>query len=168
MMHTIAVGYVCAELSQYLSGIDAEDAYLAGLFHNAGAIIMAMKFPDYAKVFYNTISNAYSGISRETNLYKANHGIYGLLVSRKWGLNKRYAQVILLHHQKELSIVKDAEIRTLIVLVQLASTIVSEALFNSYLGEEVAQMKKKAMVDLMINDETVGEIRRALMTDNLV
>ena len=168
MMHTIAVGNVCAELSQYLAGIDAEDAYLTGLFHNAGAIIMAMKFPDYAKVFYNTISNAYSGISRETNLYKANHGVYGLLVSRKWGLNKRYAEVILLHHQKELSIVKDAEVRTLIVLVQLASTIVSEALFNSYLGEEVAQMKKKAMVDLMIDDETVGEIRRALMTDNLV
>jgi len=168
MEHSVAVANVAADLSSYLTGVSSEEAYLAGLFHNAGAIVMAMRFDGYNKTFYNTITNCYSGISKETAKYGTSHGVFGLLVAKEWELYSHYSQVILLHHQKDVSIIKEDEVRTLVVLIQLATTIVSEALFHSYQGDEVAEMKKRAMKDLMISDEIVSEIRRALMTDNLV
>ena len=168
MMHSVGVANVAAELSKYIEGVDSEDAYLAGLFHNAGAIIMTMRFADYNRIFYKSISHCYSEINRESSQYFTNHGIYGLLVARVWGLAPRYSQVILLHHQRDLSIVKDDSIRTLVLLVQLAITIVSEALFNSYLGDEVLQMKNYTIEELMIEVDVVDDIRRAVMTGNLV
>ena len=168
MDHTVAVANVSAELTQFLTDVSAEEAYLAGLFHNSGAIIMAMKFDGYDKVFYNTISNSYSGIAREMEKFKMHHGVFGLLVAKEWTLSSIYSQVILMHHQRDLTIIKDDKIRTLVYIVQLANSIVAESLFNGYLGDEVGVMKKNAMVDLMVSSDDMSEIRRALMTGNLV
>ena len=168
MEHTVAVANVCAELTVYLTDISAEEAYLAGLFHNSGAFIMAMKFEGYDKVFYNTISNSYSGITREIERFKMHHGVFGLLVAKEWSLPSIYSQVILTHHQQDLTIIRDDKVRTLVYLVQLANSIVAESLFNGYLGDEVTKMKKNAIADLMIKNDDISEIRRALMTDNLV
>lgn len=168
MDHTVAVANVSAELTQFLTDVSAEEAYLAGLFHNSGAIIMAMKFDGYDKVFYNTISNSYSGIAREMEKFKMHHGVFGLLVAKEWTLSSIYSQVILMHHQRDLTIIKDDKIRTLVYIVQLANSIVAESLFNGYLGDEVGVMKKNAMLDLMVSSDDMSEIRRALMTGNLV
>ncbi len=165
--HSVEVANICVELSASVENLDAEDAYMAGLFHNAGAIIMAMRFPDYEPIFYNTISNCYSGLSKEIKVYQTHHGVFGLLVAREWKLQSRYAQVMLMHHQKNISVVKDDRIRALVAVVQLATTIVSEALFNSYLGEEVAMMKENAIAELMLDSADIDEIRLSLMTNSL-
>lgn len=72
--HSVDIANVNAELAKWVEGIEAEEAYMAGLFHNAGAIIMAMKFADYEQVFINTLSNCYSGIVTEAKRYKVHHG----------------------------------------------------------------------------------------------
>lgn len=166
--HTMDVSNVSAELSRWVEGVVPEEAYMAGLFHNAGAIIMAMKFEHYPQIFFNTLTNCYSGIQKEIKAYGAHHGVFGLLVAKKWQLASMYAQVMLMHHQMNFDIIKDPKSKTLVALIQLANAIVSESSFDQYNGDEVKTMRAKAQQELMIEDDVVDEIRVALMSNSLV
>lgn len=166
--HSVDVASVAAELSHWVADIQPEEAYMAGLFHNAGAIIMSMKFDDYDGFFYNTLTNCYSGVVREIKQYGTSHGVFGLLVAKKWQLVSMYSQVMLMHHQKNLDVIKDPLIKALVSLVQLANTIVSESSFDQYNGVEVREMRLSAQSELMIEDDVVDEIRVALMSNSLV
>ncbi|MGC9385540.1 MAG: HDOD domain-containing protein [Hydrogenovibrio sp.] len=168
MDHSIDVANVATELSHWVDNVTSDAVYMAGVFHNAGAIVMEMKFGNYHNNFYNTLTNCYTGLVREKAKYHAHHGVYGLLVARKWHLDSSFAQVMLLHHQRDLSVIKDAYVRTLVALVQLANAIVSEASYDSYMGSEVREMLANAQTELMIQDEVVDEIRMALMSNSLV
>lgn len=166
--HTMDVSNVSAELSRWVDGVVPEEAYMAGLFHNAGAIIMSMKFDGYSQVFFNTLTNCYIGILKEIELYGAHHGVYGLLVAKKWQLASMYAQVMLMHHQKDFSIIKEPRAKSLVAIVQLANAIVGESSFDQYNGDEIKLMRKNAQTELMIEDEIVDEIRISLMSNSLV
>jgi len=165
--HSIDVARVAAALAGWVEGVSVDIAYMAGLFHNAGAIILAMKYEDYEKYFLNTITNCYSGTVLELKRYKVTHGIYGLLVAQKWRLDKIMSQLILLHHQKDLSKIKNDQVRTLVALVQLANCIVSEVTFNNYMGSEIKQMMQTAKNELMIGSEVINEIRIAVLSNSL-
>lgn len=166
--HSVDVANVAAELSRWVDGVQVDEVYMAGVFHNAGAIIMEMKFQDYRSVFFNTLTNCYSGIKKEVAIYHATHGIYGLLVAKKWHLDSLYAQVMLVHHQKDLSLLKNQKVRTFVALIQLANAIVSEVSFDSYMGVEVKEMKEQAQSELLIEPEVIDEIRIAFMSNSLV
>lgn len=166
--HSVDIANVSAELALWVEDVKPEEAYMAGLFHNAGAIIMAMKFGDYEPVFVNTLTNCYSGIQAESKKYQAHHGVYGLLVAKKWCLESRYAQVMLMHHQRNLEVIKDPGSKALVAIVQLANAIVSESSFEHYCGNEVKEMLRATQSELMIDDETVDEIRVAIMSNSLV
>lgn len=166
--HTRDVSNVCAELGRWVEGVSPEEAYMAGLFHNAGAIIMSMKFDGYSQIFFNTLTNCYSGILKEVELFGAHHGVYGLLLAKKWQLASMYAQVMLMHHQKDFSIIKDSRAKSLVAIVQLANTIVGESSIDQYNGDEVKFMRQNAQTELMIENDVVDEIRIALMSNSLV
>ncbi|WP_024851483.1 HDOD domain-containing protein [Hydrogenovibrio kuenenii] len=166
--HTMDVSNVSAELSRWVEGVVPEEAYMAGLFHNAGAIIMAMKFDDYPQFFFNTLTNCYSGSHKEVSVYGAHHGVFGLLVAKKWQLASMYAQVMLMHHQMNFEIVKDPKAKTLVAIIQLANAIVSESSFDQYHGEEIKKMRATAQEELLIEDDVISEIRIALMSNSLV
>ncbi|MDX1795116.1 MAG: HDOD domain-containing protein [Hydrogenovibrio sp.] len=166
--HSVDVANVAAELSHWVAEIKPEEAYMAGLFHNAGAIIMSMKFEDYDGFFYNTLTNCYSGVVREIKHYGTSHGVFGLLVAKKWQLASMYAQVMLMHHQKNLDVIKDPLNKALVAIVQLANAIVSESSFDQYKGVEVREMRLSAQNELMIEDDVVDEIRVALTSNSLV
>ncbi|MDG4812905.1 HDOD domain-containing protein [Hydrogenovibrio sp. 3SP14C1] len=168
MDHSIDVANVATELSRWVDGVQQDEVYLAGLFHNAGAIVMEMKFGNYQSTFYNTLTNCYSGLTREVKNYKTHHGFYGLLVAKEWRLDSIYAQVMLMHHQRNLDAIKNKHVRTLVALIQLGNSIVSEVSFDSFLGSEVKEMLENAQHELYLEDDVIDEVRRALMSNSLV
>jgi len=168
MEHTLDVANVAAALSHWVEGIQADEAYLAGVFHNAGAIIMEMKFGEYRSTFFNTLTNCYSGLSKEIEKYQVSHGVYGLLVAKKWRLDSRYAQVMLMHHQRNLAVIKDDHGRALVAIIQLANVLVSEVSFDSYIGQEVREMSATTREELLIDGDVIDEIRTALLSNSLV
>lgn len=165
--HTVDVGRVAAALSEWVDDVSADEAYMAGLFHNAGAIILAMRYPVYEKYFMNSITNCYSCIPAEVKKFKVSHGVYGLLVSKKWELEAIYAQVLLMHHQRDLSKLKNDKVRALVALVQLAGCIVSEVSFDNYIGTEVKDMHASAQNELLLSSDVVDEIRLSVMANSI-
>lgn len=165
--HSLDVAKVSASLSRWVEGVDPDEAYLAGLFHNAGAFILAMKFDDYETFFYKTLTHSYSALAREAERYKVSHNVYGLLISKKWNLDNIFSQVILVHHQKDLSKIANEKVRTLVAIIQLANAIVCEVSFDTYLGLEVREMSDNAQQELLINPEVISEIRLAVLANSL-
>ena len=166
--HSLDVAKVASELCMSVEGIRPDTAYLAGLFHNAGAIMLALKYDDYEKYFFNTLTNYYSGVAKEVKRYQTSHGVFGLLVAKKWNLDSMLSQVILVHHQKDLSLIRSDDVRTLVALIQLANGLVSEVSFGSYMGAEVKSMMESATQELMIEQSVVDEVRMSLISSSLV
>ncbi len=73
--------------------------YLAGLFHNCGIPMMMEKFPNYKTVIKKIYGqNQHPMTAVENHLYKTNHTVVGLFITRSWKLPKEVQQVVKHHH----------------------------------------------------------------------
>lgn len=161
--HSADVAFCCAELSEYVAEATRDEAYLLGLFHNGGCLLLAMKDPKgYLKTFAYLNTHPISGIEKEMGLYQTNHMDVGLLLGQKWKLSVDMLNAILLHHSDELNHPND-RLRGMVSMLKIANVIVSEVSFGSYMTEEANRYLEAAREDLMISKEVVNEVRRSLI-----
>ena len=156
---------VAAELAQYVDGVSEDQAYLAALFHNAGAMLMAAAFRDYDQIFMQSLSQPYSILALESTRYQTAHTIAGLLVARQWHLNSLLSHVIVLHHQKSLTKIEDDQVRTLVAMIQLANAIVTQVVFPDHQGEEVTTMLASAQTELFVEDSVIQHLIGVLQSE---
>lgn len=166
--HSFDVARVACELSTYIVEVRPDKAYLAGLFHNSGAIMLASRFAKYEKIFFNTLTNYYSGVHKEELIFHVNHGVFGLLVAKKWNLDADICQLVMMHHQKDLHSIENDKVRLLVALIQLANCIVSEVSFGSYIGTEIKEMMEGAQEVLMIESSVINEVRKSVIINSLI
>lgn len=102
--------------------IDAQQAYLAGLFHNCGMPIMAKKYKAYFPDVRAGIKRNQTIIQIEEELYKTNHAIVGSLIAGAWDLPETICKSIQLHHETDVSHTPEKEIQTLSAIIILAQT----------------------------------------------
>jgi len=159
------VAKIASELSQYTEEVKEDEAYLAGLFHNAGTLLFAAKFEDYDKVFLSSLKFAYRANLLEEKKYQTSHTIAGMLVGKQWQLDKFFNQIILLHHQRDLSKIEDTHVRTLIAIIQVSIALVTQTLFEEYSSEEVDLMLQNASSELLLEDDYLDEFRSILLSD---
>lgn len=82
-------GLLCASLARYLalrSGADGELAYMAGLMHDVGRLVMLIKDPDQADILLRTRGDDESGIALETARFGFDHAQVGGALLELWGL----------------------------------------------------------------------------------
>lgn len=161
--HSADVAFCCAELSEYVAEVTRDEAYLLGLFHNGGSLLLAMKDPGgYLKMFTYLNTHPVTGVEKEMRQYLTTHMDVGLLLAQKWKLSVDFMNAILLHHSKELYH-PDDRLRAMVSMLKVANVIVSEVSFGSYMTDEANQYLEEAQEDLMISTDTVNEIRRTLI-----
>ncbi|MDX1795329.1 MAG: HDOD domain-containing protein [Hydrogenovibrio sp.] len=148
---------LCALLSYRVHGLNEEQAYLAGLFHNAGAILMANFFKDYDQVFMETLSQPYHIKPVECDTYNASRNVAGLLLAKKWRLSKYIGHVIYQAHKRNIKDIEDDTIRLLVALIQLSEACLIKSEHPDYYSEEVEQMYENANAELMISEEDIEE-----------
>jgi HD-like signal output (HDOD) protein len=101
--------------------IDEESAYLLGLFHDVGLLVLAGQ---YAKEYRATRHAAraskqpYHVVERE--VLGTDHGEMGALIAMSWGLPDHVVETIRVHHSVATA---DPEVRRRVELVQLAEHI---------------------------------------------
>ncbi len=86
-----------ASITKYLH-LNADMAYLMGLFHDCAVPLMVTKFPDYLKVRKGFSDMSMSIIEAETEQYTMNHAQLGSLFARAWYLPDPLIQAIRFHH----------------------------------------------------------------------
>lgn len=148
---------LCALLSHNIINLNSDQAYLAGLFYNSGAILMTTKFKDYDDTFMETLITPYNTKHIENEHYTTSRNIAGLLLAKKWQLGKSMGHVIYQAHKKQLAEIENYEIRTLIALIQLSEACIIEHEMTDYYSEEVKLMQQNANKELMIDEEEINE-----------
>ena len=77
-----------------------DEAYMLGLFHNAGHPLLTQHFAGYAEFMSQHINTPEQSIcTAEDRQYRVEHAVLGYFLARAWGLDKRIANVIRDHHQ---------------------------------------------------------------------
>lgn len=165
--NSVDVAFCMAFQTEAVQGISRDEAYMVGLFHNVGCLMLASKDEAaYDKLFRAGMSNPVSVLQKEEQVFNANHTMVGLLVAKKWQLPTYILNTIMLHHTGSVGKVSDDQVRTLVAMLKVSNAIVAEISLGSYVGEETREYLADGVQELMLEEDFVNELRRQLLTDS--
>jgi putative nucleotidyltransferase with HDIG domain len=136
--------------------IDADLAYLMGLFHDSGIPLMAQKHPHYLSAHACARADAaIDWVKAENRLYDTDHARVGAVFAHYWYLPEALAKAIALHHDAEaFGRGQDNEVANLV-----AVNLMAEAVRDSFLGVQNVNWMRlgSAALDFLIFDESDWE-----------
>lgn len=97
--------------------ISAEQAYMAGLFHECGVPILMQRFPEYCQASGIEDGKIWVDFRAEDQRFDTDHTVVGYLVARHWGLPDFICQAVRYHHER-LSV--DYAALTMVSILQMA------------------------------------------------
>ncbi|WP_040728128.1 HDOD domain-containing protein [Thiomicrorhabdus sp. Kp2] len=168
MDHSVDVAFCMADLSEWVHGITRDEAYMLGLFHNVGAMMLAAKDEEtYAGLFRDSMSKPVSAIRKEEEVFDSNHAMIGVLIGQKWRLPVNMLNAIMLHHNEKCERIKNDQVRAMVAMIKVANAIVSEVSLGAYRSEEMRNYEQDGISELMLDSEEVQDIRSSLMCCSL-
>jgi putative nucleotidyltransferase with HDIG domain len=97
--HSIGCATVARLLSEYIPGIDAQDAFLAGIFHDVGKLLFFDVVPGEYSTFERSCTERF--LEQEESLFGTTHEEIGLKSAHTWGLPKEIKSAIGWHHRPD-------------------------------------------------------------------
>ncbi|MBZ0266316.1 HDOD domain-containing protein [bacterium] len=98
-VHSIGVAYAARELSERIPGINRDDAFVAGLLHDIGKVILDQHFNRYFRMLLKEAKGYNAPLFKsEDALYGINHAEIGEIVSHSWNLPQSLERAVGLHH----------------------------------------------------------------------
>ncbi len=165
MDHSVDVAFCMADIADWVEGVSRDEAYMLGLFHNAGAMMLASIDEDrYEPIFRSSMSLPISCVVKENEAFGSNHAMIGVIIGKKWHLPVDMLNAIMLHHNKSLEPIDDDRVRAMVAMIKVANAIVSEISLGAYRGEEMKLYESDGLEELMISPADIREIRTSLMS----
>lgn len=96
--HSVAVGLAAREVSHLLGMRGVEEAFLCGLLHDIGKLLLVRYDPELYEVV-NQCKGELETLECEQELYGYTHSQIGALVAKRWNLPEELAYAIYNHHQ---------------------------------------------------------------------
>jgi putative nucleotidyltransferase with HDIG domain len=98
--HSLAVALACRILSQRVNYPDGEQAFLTGLLHDIGEMIL---FHGDQKGFERIVGEAQKGgaslVEKEKEIYAFDHAFIGLTLLDSWSIDSEIGKAVLKHHE---------------------------------------------------------------------
>jgi HD-like signal output (HDOD) protein len=115
-----AVGDLVMALARTLRmrGVQDDQAFLAGIFHDCGVALLCRRDAAYAQAF--TTPDAWPDLCRLDAQHATNHAVCGMMVARNWQLPADVALAVRHHHDTNIDSLPDPA-RKMILLIQLAN-----------------------------------------------
>ncbi len=165
MNNSLDVAYCMAEISDYVEGISRDEAYMLGLFHNAGALMLAsINKEQYSALYSSSQSLPLSILQREEAIFNTNHAMVGVLVTQKWRLPVEMIHATMLHHTQFCSKIKNYQVKLMVAMLKVANSIVAEISLGAYHGGEMKSYEQDGVKELMLQAEDLKEVRSGLMS----
>ena len=165
MDNSVDVAFCMADLSEYVEGVSRDEAYMLGLFHNVGALLMATKDAKaYAPLFSDSMVLPNTVIAKENAVFGSNHAMIGVLIAKKWHLPIHMLNAIMLHHNQSCRRIENDQVRAMVAMIKVANAVVAEISLGAYRGEEMKNYEADGAEELMIDEEEISTIRSSLMS----
>ncbi len=143
-------------LSFTIDGISSESAYIAGLFHDVGALIIEKRHPEYPALYKNGLANPISALANETLQYGTNHAVLGFLLAKHWKLPDKVCIAIYNSHIKFCSVIEDQEVRALISMIKITENTSAKMLFPGLeFSHEASSSLADGYMELIIDGDAL-------------
>ncbi len=115
--HSIAVAAVCDRIGRRLGFKPPEEAFLAGLLHDAGKLAMVGVDPNFISELFSKRLSETENLDAEREHFGLDHAEAGRQILAKWGLPESLCQVAGRHHASTIAIDDDADRLVAITIV---------------------------------------------------
>jgi HD-like signal output (HDOD) protein len=101
-LHSVATGMFLELLSEVVPLEDAEDAFLAGLFHDVGKLVIAVAMPEqYESIVTASAVTCESLLESERRMLQIDHAELSALAVDYWGLGEPIRAAAAYHHEPD-------------------------------------------------------------------
>jgi HD-like signal output (HDOD) protein len=130
--HAVATGLAASLLMKEISKSQTDDAFLGGMLHDVGQVIIYSHYPDdYTRLIDEAreTRSSIANLEEETFHYFSHMSIGGLAI-KKWKLSETLAETARHHHDAETQIPENLTSPTTVNIVCLASAITNNLGFG--------------------------------------
>jgi HD-like signal output (HDOD) protein len=130
-----------------------DQAYLAGVFHDCGVLLLMQRFPTYCAEMQIGAPGVWTDLLQEDKKFNAEHSVVGYLVARHWHLPEFICDAIRYHHDiRNMGLHAS---RTMVAILQLAIEIYyrDQRIDNPEWGP----VKDEVLPELGLNEEALPE-----------
>ncbi|MBF0265611.1 MAG: HDOD domain-containing protein [Gammaproteobacteria bacterium] len=154
--HCVGIG--AQLLSNDIEELSSEDAYIAGLFHEAGTMMMLQLYDDYREFYNQNRNQPYTFIKEEVSRYTVSHTVIGFMLAYRWKLSNSVCNAIYLSHTLLDNV--DEEIKTLVATLNLGAAISNENVLglSCNAGDECERFKQDAMNFLDLDEDKLMDV----------
>lgn len=124
-LHSVAVAAATTLIAKYNRLPGASEAFVAGLMHDVGKVVMNNAEPDRFREVVKAAEagEGYNAEIVEREAFGFTHSEVGALLIRRWELAPELESILLMHHDAELLVTQEEEIQGLTWAVILADEI---------------------------------------------
>ena len=152
--HGIAqIAMLVADERVAVCNIFPDQAYLAGVFHDCGVVLLMQRFPTYCREMCLAQPDIWVDIVEEDRKFNAEHAVVGYLVARHWRLPDFITDAIRYHHV--IGEIGQHEARSMVAILQLAAEIYSRDRLIP--NPEWPAFKDDVLIELGLTDESLPE-----------
>ncbi len=130
-----------------------DQAYLAGMFHDCGVLLLMQRFPTYCAEMKLGVAGQWINLAEEDSKYNADHCVVGYFVARHWHLPTFICDAIRYHHA--IGELGDHDARSMVAILQLAIEIYYRG--QRVVNPEWDQVKHDVLAELGLNEEGLPE-----------
>jgi len=157
-----AVALCASGIAASVEGVAAEDAYLGGLFHDAGTLLLAQKFEDYLDFMKKWEADPIGVLAAEEEQFGTNHCVVGFILAKHWGVPDLVCYAISQHHAERCDHIENQSLRGHIGVLKLARYL-RESTAGIHAADSMPETwvvyRNSAIEELALDGESVGDIR---------
>jgi len=150
--HALVVALTGSAFSKALRFSATEEVFLAGLMHDIGKSVLALKFPDgYSNLLRQIRDEDEDGLSMELDTFGFDHSMVGEALLSSWNLSESLQTAVRWHHDP---LQANQEFRKLVALVALGNQMALDLQIGLGKPDSLAGATWEAMDILKLDDAT--------------
>lgn len=158
--HSVGVAFIAREIAKHLD-VAAEAAFLSGMLHDLGKIVLDRFFADYyAQVVETVKSEGISIFDAEKNVLGVSHCEMGGQLAQEWQLADPFHESIRYHHTPQSARINP----TLVCLIHLADVLCKQMGFGSGGDDMLPEFDDYALKHFSLTEEGIGELAEVANT----
>lgn len=161
-IHSVACAHAAQEIAK-LAGVPSDEAFVAGLMHDVGRVVMNNGARERLGQAENVARvEGIDAVAAEQRVFGYTHcDVGGVLVGR-WELSKSLEQAVFFHHDIELVDSLAPESRGLIFVVHLANRFCHAVGAGCEVEEDLDLACEESAIELGLDEGPLGEVAAAV------